>query len=146
MKKIIAVLLSVLVLFSAFGVCAFAGDDEAEEPVYYTITFVDYDGSHLASRQVISGKTVNAPYNPERESTDDTDYIFRGWTADGGNTIYQAATLPIATDDVTYTAVYAEETHKDNLTFWQLVASIFERINMIFEYFFKIFERPAPAA
>lgn len=145
MKKIIAVLLSVLVLFSAFGVAAFAGneDEVTEEPVYFTVTFVDYDGTHIASRQVLKGKNVNAPMNPERASTEDTDYIFKGWSADGGATIYHAETLPVATVDVTYTAVYAEEAHKDNLTFWQLVASIFERINQILEYFYKLFDTPS---
>ena len=104
MKKIIAVLLSVLLLFSALSVVSFAEGEDEEKPIY-KITFVDYDG-----------------------------------TSDGGATTYSGNTLPLATADVTYTAVYAENKKGDNLTFWQLVASIFARINKIFEYFNKIFD------
>ena len=68
------------------------------------------------------------------------EYIFKGWSADGGATTYSGNTLPLATADVTYTAVYAENKKGDNLTFWQLVASIFARINKIFEYFNKLFD------
>lgn len=139
MKKIIAVLLSVLVIFSAVGIAAFA-EDGVDENTYYTITFVDYNGEKLASRQVRHGDIVNAPANPTRESTDDVDYTFKGWSADGGETIYYPNTIPVATADVTYTAIYAETGHKDIMTFWDLIGSIFRRINMIFEYFNKIFD------
>ena len=139
MKKIIAVLLSVLVLFSAVSVGAFA-EDETDVQTYYTITFVDYNGEKIASRQVEHGKVVNAPANPSRESTEKTEYIFKGWSADDGVTVYSGNTLPVATADVTYTAVYAEKEIKETLTFWKLVASILKRINMIFEYFNKIFD------
>ena len=42
MKKIIAVLLSVLLLFSALSVVSFAEGEVEEKPIY-KITFVDYD-------------------------------------------------------------------------------------------------------
>lgn len=139
MKKIIAILLSVLVLFSAVGIAAFA-EDGVEADTYYTITFLDYDGKALGTRQIIRGGIVNAPANPERATENNTDYTFKGWSADGGETIYYANTLPVATADVTYTAIYSETAHKDYMTFWDLVGSIFKRINMIFEYFSKIFD------
>lgn len=141
MKKIIAVLLSVLVLFSALSIASFAEGEVEEKPVY-TITFVDYDGTHLGSRKVPQGEIISAPENPARaeDKENKIEYIFKGWSSDGGATTYSGNTLPIATADVTYTAVYAENKKSENLTFWQLVASIFRRINMIFEYFDKIFD------
>lgn len=141
MKKIIAVLLSVLLLFSAFSVVSFAEGEDEEKPIY-KITFVDYDGTPLGSRQVPQGGIISAPENPARaeDKENKIEYIFKGWSADGGATTYSGNTLPLATADVTYTAVYAENKKGDNLTFWQLVASIFARINKIFEYFNKLFD------
>lgn len=145
MKKALSLLLSVLMIFSCMTVAVFA-EDEAT-PVYYTIRFVDWDwdGSDettLARETVKAGDIVTAPANPTRESEDKKiEYVFKGWSADGGKTIYHAGTIPIATEDVTYTAVYAENKKSDNLTFWQLVQSIFARINQIFEYFAEIFGR-----
>ena len=141
MKKIIAVSLSVLVLFSALSVVSFA-DGEAEEKPVYTITFVDYDGTPLGSRQVPHGEIISAPENPARaeDKENKIEYIFKGWSSDGGATTYSANTLPVATADVTYTAVYAENKRGDNLTLFQLIASIFARINKIFEYFDKLFD------
>ncbi len=141
MKKIIAVLLSVIVLFSAISVVSFA-EDETEVTPIYKITFVDYDGTALGSRQVPQGGIISAPENPTRaeDKENKIEYIFKGWSADGGATTYSGNTLPLATEDVTYTAVYAENKKSDNLTFWQLVASFFARLNKIFEYFNKIFD------
>lgn len=135
MKKIIAVLLSVLMLFSVFGATVYAAEGD-----YYTVKFVDFDGTELGSRQVIHGGIISAPENPSRENTEEVEYIFKGWSSDEGKTVYSANTLPLATADVTYTAVYAENEVGNYQTFWGFVKSIFERINMIFEYFYKIFE------
>ena len=141
MKKIIAVLLSVLLLFSALSVVSFAEGEVEEKPIY-KITFVDYDGTPLGSRQVPQGGIISAPENPARaeDKENKIEYIFKGWSSDGGAPTYSGNTLPLATADVTYTAVYAENKKGDNLTFWQLVASIFARINKIFEYFNKLFD------
>lgn len=141
MKKIIAVLLSVLMLFSAVSVVCFA-EGETEEPMtYYTITFVDYDGKVLGTRKIVENGIIDAPENPVRENTKEVEYTFKGWSSDGGVTTYAPKTLPLATGDITYTAIYAEEKIEDTFTFWNLVQSIFARINMIFEYFFNIFEK-----
>ena len=140
MKKIIAVLLSVIMLFSVVSIAVFA-EGEEDVKTYYTITFVDYDGTHLGSRQVAEGGIVDAPENPSRAATDKTEYIFKGWkSSNGDENVYSGPTLPRATEDVTYTAVYAEKEIKEYLTFWKLVASVLERINKIFEYFNKIFD------
>lgn len=149
MKKALSLLLSVLMIFSCMTVAVFAEDTPAQ-PTYYTIRFVDWDwdGSDttvIQSTPVAAGEVVTAPANPTRTSDDkNVEYVFKGWSADGGNTIYHAGTIPLATEDVTYTAIYAESKKSDNLTFWQLVRSIFERINKIFEYFAEIFGRDNP--
>lgn len=141
MKKIIAVLLSVLMLFSAVSVVCFA-EGETEGPMtYYTITFVDYDGEVLGTRKIVENGIIDAPENPVRENTKEVEYTFKGWSSDGGVTTYAPKTLPLATGDITYTAIYAEEKIENTFTFWNLVQSIFARINMIFEYFFNIFEK-----
>ncbi len=150
MKKALSLLLSVLMIFSCMTVAVFAEDAAPDAPVYYTIRFVDWDwdGSDetvLSSAPYSPGEVVTAPANPTRKSDDKKiEYIFKGWSADGGKTIYHAGTIPIATEDVTYMAVYAENKKSDTLTFWQLVQSIFARINKIFEYFNEIFGRDNP--
>lgn len=138
MKKIIAVLLSVLMLFSAFSIVCFAEEETPE--TYYTISFLDYDGTVLGTRKIVENGVVDAPENPSRENTKEVEYIFKGWSADDGATVYAPKTLPIATADVTYTAVYAEDVIEDTFTFWNFVQSIFDRINLIFEYFFRLFD------
>lgn len=143
MKKIIAVLLSVLMLFSTVSAVCFAADETEEPMTYYTITFVDHDGTVLGTRKIVEGGIIDAPENPVRANTKEVEYTFKGWSADGGKNTYAPKTLPRATGDITYTAIYAEERlDADNgLTFWKLIQSIFARINMIFEYFFNIFEK-----
>lgn len=146
MKKALSLLLAVLMIFSCMSVAVFAEDTEPQPSVYYTIKFVDWDGTQLGETLIVcKGDVVPAPANPTRTSDNKkVEYIFKGWSADGGQTIYHAGTIPVATEDVTYTAVYAENNKSDNLTFWELVRSIFERINKIFEYFAEIFGRDNP--
>lgn len=139
MKKTLAVILAVLMLFTTVSFLAFAED--GEEKSYYNIEFVDYDGTSIKKMQAEKGSIVPGPANPTREATDDYEYTFKGWSADGGKTLYFQNTIPIATADVTYTAVYSETEKQDLLTFWGFIASIFRRINMIYEYFYKIFSR-----
>ena len=49
---------------------------EPVEPgiVYYTVTFVDYDGTELKTQQVQQGGNAEAPSDPYREG-----YVFIGW-------------------------------------------------------------------
>ena len=142
MKKTIAILLSVLMILPTLGVLTVFADDAGDEPAEtYTIVFEDYDGKVLKTAVLARGSEVRAPENPTREATETVEYIFKGWSADGGETIYHASTIPLATADVTYVAVYSEQKIPEYLTFWEFVASIFARINAVFEYFYRIFTR-----
>ena len=144
MKKLTAVLLAVLMLFSAVSVIAFAEDEPTtppEEDVYYTIRFVDYDGSEIQTLYVKKGDIVPAPANPKRENTDEYEYTFEGWQATNGTIVFKPGTIPVAMDHVTYMAVYKESEHIEVLTFWAFIQSIFARINQIFEYFHDLFTR-----
>lgn len=135
MKKALSLLLTVLMLFT-IGAVTLASAAEGD---VYTIKFVNYDGTEIASCTVTEGSIVKAPQNPTRESTETTEYIFKGWSADGGKTCYHESTIPLAYGDVTYTAVYGEQEIDNSMTFWQFIKSIFDRINAIFEYFDRIF-------
>lgn len=134
MKKTLALILAMLVALSMFSVAAFAADD-------VTITFVDYDGEVLYTKTVPVGSdvAVYAPENPVRENTEKAKYTFTGWTAEGSEEVYSAAQLPAATENATYFATYAEEEIKEGQSLLKFIATIFERINLIFEYFAKIF-------
>ena len=50
---------------------------EDEEPVQYTVTFLDYDGSIISKITVESGAAAKAPANPSMEG-----YTFIGWDKD----------------------------------------------------------------
>ena len=137
MKKTLALILAMLVAFSMFSVAAFAEED------LVTVTFVDYDGKVIDSCEVKVGEALTpyVPENPVREDTDTTKYTFIGWKSDieGDDTVYNSSALNPADVDVTYTAVYLEEEVVKGQTLLQFFASIFERINLIFQYFATIF-------
>lgn len=156
MKKALSVLLAVLVVFSMCSVFAFADDESAGNitttpPI--TVMFMS-DGKVLMETKVQSGAilTPSTPDNPTKQKTETTEYIFAGWQqqdAEGNvidETLYQKSTIPAAylaegetSKTVIYVAIYTEKDITGNQTFWQFFASIFERLNMIFEYFAKIF-------
>lgn len=142
MKKALSVILSVLVIFSMVGVMAFAAEDPA-----ITVQFKDWDGKIIKEVMVDPGTILTSyvPASPERADTDDTDYTFAGWKGEDGK-LYHTSTFPtpaLAEGETTKTIVYtAEYTEKDTTgyqSFWNFIESIFERINMLFEYFAEIF-------
>lgn len=137
MKKTLALILAMLVAFSMFSVAAFAADD------LVTVTFVDHEGKVIETHKVKAGEALTAyvPENPVRENTDTTKYTFRGWQIKGSDdeTIYRSNTLNPADEDITYKAVYLEEKVATGQNLLQFFRSIFERINLIFQYFATIF-------
>ncbi len=56
-----------------------------------------------ASSTVNEGESFTFPANPTK-----TGYIFKGWSAGGGKTLYKAGDKVVVTADVTYTAQYEE--------------------------------------
>lgn len=66
------------------------------EPTTYTVTFVDYDGTEIASGDVEEGVTPTAPTDPTR-----TGYTFAGWYP----------TIEAVTSNTTYTATYSANTY-----------------------------------
>ena len=136
MKKTLALILAVLVAFSMLTVATFAADGDL-----VSINFVDDDGKEIASYQVAIGENVvpYVPANPEKESTETTKYTFAGWVSSFDGETYFANTIPNAAFDVTYKAEYSEKDISGNQTLLQFFRSIFERINLIFEYFATIF-------
>ena len=67
------------------------------EPTTYTVTFVDYDGTEIASGDVEEGVTPTAP----AEDPTRTGYTFTGWYP----------TIEAVTSNTTYTATYSADTY-----------------------------------
>lgn len=139
MKKLIAVLLAVLMLCSVVSVIAAAADDE---PVTYLIVFKDYNGEVLLEENVEAGKMPTQPSPPTRPQDEDgTTYVFTGWFSSSDKQTYKAGAVPAAKEDVTYTATYQESAAEEvGTTLLGFFASIFSRMNRIFEQIAKIFE------
>ena len=137
MKKFLAVLLSVLMIFSAVSVFAFAED----EPKIYTVTFVDYNGTVIDTISAAEGEVIIAPANPSRPSVDSVDYIFSGWISSADGKKYYQYQIPAVTANVTYTADYlADETETDIISFFDFIQNIFSNLNVIFEQIALFFE------
>ncbi len=146
MKKALALLLALICAFS-FCTVALAAEGDTEDVASVTVIFKD--GDTVVKEIVVAPGTILTPYapvNPEKADTDTTRYTFKGWLREGGDgTHYYQSTLPTPTEaeagaTIVYAADYAEEDISENQTFLAFFASIFDRINKIFEYFVKIFE------
>ena len=70
--------------------------------VYFTVTFLDWDGTLIKTEQVLSGGAATAPVDPER-----TGYVFIGWDDDFTNitedkiinALYRFVVIDIVTPD-----------------------------------------------
>ena len=137
MKKTLALILAMLVAFSMFSVAAVATDN------LVSVQFVDYDGKEIQSSSVTIGESISAyaPDDPVRENTDKAEYTFAGWKSNNpeDTKVYSKYQLPAATENVIYTATYSEEKVTSGQNLLQFFRSIFERINLIFQYFATIF-------
>ncbi len=164
MKKALSIILSVLVVFSMLGMCAAAEEETGNEAAtdLVTVTFI-VDGKVYGVVNTKPGlifvdrvsKGGDAELGvPAKAPADGKEFIFKHWEVaknvtvdENGNYTYEptgittfTANIPAAEEDVYYFAVFAEEDVVENQSFWAFVKSIFERINMIFEYFAKVFE------
>lgn len=167
MKKVLSVLLAALMLVSCFGMMAFAeGGAEIKDPVYVTVKYLalnengDAQEYTTGPKVVEKGAAVPAAVMEEwlldmpREFSDDYEvtedgytrtetktYTFKGFVKEGdesGQLYYFGSTDTIDSNTV-FVAQYKIEDTIDYVTFWELVQSIFARINRIFEYFSEIF-------
>lgn len=155
MKKALSVLLAVLVLFSMAGVMATAEGETTEtvrvvfyvdDAEYYALNVLP--GVNFVDRLQTGDNVLTAP---TKASTETTEYIFNGWELYQQNengewvatgVVDYPGTIPPVGEDVTevrYVATFIEEDIKENQTLWAFIATIFERINMIFEYFAEVF-------
>ncbi len=73
------------------------------DPVYYTVTFKDWDGTVLKTQQVAEGGSATAPSNPTR-----TGYTFTGWDKSFTN----------VTSNLTVTAQYTINTYTVTFKDW----------------------------
>ena len=144
MKKTLALILAVLVAFSMFSFATIAADGDL-----VNIKFMN-NGKVYHSIDVRPGEALTpyVPADPTREPDVDangkvvTEYIFKGWAiSEDSDVLYFKNTLPAAgEEDVTYMAIYSAKEVRESQTFWEFIESIFARINLIFEYFARIFD------
>ena len=148
MKKTLALILAILVAFSMFTVATFA-EGEVTGDGLVTVKFLDDDGTEIKVFRVPAGQIITAyiPANPEKADTETTRYTFKGWRSDFDGELYytnSSVTIPAAYDDATdhtviFVAEYSEKDISGRQNLMQFFKSIFERINLIFEYFATIF-------
>ena len=140
MKKLVAVLLCFVMLFSFAAVFAFAEGETAAETV--TVTFYDDDGTTvIAAVETEKGKSPVCPPNPTKARADgDPEWEFKCWI-DAAGKEYYPNTLPVANENTAYTAKYVKlYDDPDNITIMSFLASIFERLNKIFTQISTYFE------
>ena len=144
MKKALSVLLSMLMIFSMVGVIAFAEGEDTKVHYVFKVDGQEFNKFELTP----DDKTTIAELidTPSKAETETTRYLFKGWVLEGDETetIWHSGTIPAPkAEDVgktfTYIAVFSETDLTERQTFWNLIESIFERINRLFEYFAEIF-------
>lgn len=137
MKKALSVVLAMLVLFSMTAVMASAEDLVSVK--FYNDEAVVFDAQCTPGEKLAEFEIKN----PSKAATETTEYTFKGWRCSLDGELYYANTLPVVPEDATeiiFTAEYSEKNITERQTFWNLIESIFARINLIFQYFATIFE------
>lgn len=143
MKKALALALSLLVALSMFSVVSFAASD------YVKVTFVN-GGEVVKTIEVAADTSITPDLIPAVETeyfTDGEDgarfkHTFKGWKSSVDGKIWHNGTIPApdgSVASITYTAEYSVEDYSERQSFWNFIESIFERINLLFEYFATIF-------
>lgn len=95
----------------------------------YTITFDCDNGTTPESHQVRYQNQVNnlKPANPTKDTTPEFTYTFSGWLSSTTGTLYRPNdSLPIATEDVTYTAQYTTTTNRYTVTWLNADGNLLE--------------------
>ena len=152
MKKALALLLSIIAVFSMFGVVACA--EEKVDPsnlvaVMFCVKEENGNEKVLEIGYYKAGEILEEdkfPAHPVKESTATTEYIFKGWRCSlDGELYYMNGPYAISEtakngDSIRFVAEYSEKEITATQSFWNFVESVFARINMIFQYFAKIFE------
>ena len=181
MKKVLSVFLAALMLFTCFGVMAYAEDGgEIKVPCYIyfeyytgefakdgtpvvsdaeTATFICENNSVITSDQMNTWlrdmpKQVVYEYEVEEygsKRTETVTYTFEYFTIKGHDEgerykFEGTGEAQMVRDEadpkgnpIVFVANYTKKDTGDTVTFWELVQSIFARINLIFEYFAEIF-------
>ena len=143
MKKTLALILAVLVAISMFSFATCAADGDLVK-----VTFMN-NGKVYHETDVLPGSVLTpyVPADPTREPALDengkviTEYVFKGWAVNEDSELYFKNTIPaVGTENVVYMAIYSAKEVKETQTFWEFIESIFARINLIFEYFARIFD------
>ena len=163
MKKVVSVLLAMLMVFSCFGVMAFAEDgeqvevrveylklnEEGKAETFTTKTKLIDKGAEISSAEMQEWLyDMPREFSEDYEVTEDgytrtetKTYTFKGFVKAGdesGQLYYFGSTGEI-NENTVFVAQYVIKDTIDTVTFWELVQSIFARINRIFEYFNAIF-------
>ena len=58
------------------------GQPTTELRYFYTVTFINYDGSVISTQEVEDGLAATPPPDPEKPSDEYFDYVFQGWQLD----------------------------------------------------------------
>src|SRR5574344_2492422 len=80
----------------------------------YTVTFVDEDGTEIATSTVDYGTSAKVPKDPTKVATAQYSYTFAGWFNENGNQIIDFSDIE---NDMTVTARYTATTNKYTVTF-----------------------------
>ena len=154
MKKALSVVLAMLMVFSMVGVMAFA-EGETDTSNLVTYKFLNDDGTVYSVFQVAAGvenfdMTECIPEEPTKADTETTRYIFKHWILvenpeDTEGVVYyrgtiEAPTADMAGQELLFKAVYSTEDISARQSFWNFIESLFERINLLFEYFALVFQ------
>ena len=80
-------------------VCGYKYTDDITARLTYTITFQDYDGSIIASKEYYVGQKVDVPSDPNRDLEGDFYFTFEGWSPEVKTTV---------DGDAVYVATYSK--------------------------------------
>lgn len=93
------------------------------EPITYTVTFKDENGTTLKTETVNYGSTVTAPSDPVKADTAQWDYTFDGWYDANGNKWTSSTTITGAT---TFTARYTAVVQKYTVRWFNYDGTVLE--------------------